>query len=133
MLEQKKVNVAVIPSDSKWFGITYADDKEKAMKVLRARLYDEVQKKQHDEMAKDRKQQVGSGDRSGRIRTYNFPQERMTDHRIGLTLHNLSKILEGDLDGTIDQLNLYFQTEALKKNISGLEDEKPATAWSGHD
>lgn len=103
-------------------------NKEKAMKVLRARLYDQIQQERHDEMAKDRKRQVGSGDRSGRIRTYNFQQERMTDHRIGLTLHKLSQILEGDLDGVIDRLNLHFQAEALKDNISGLEKEKRATA-----
>ena len=103
-------------------------NKEKAMKVLRARLYDEVQQKQHDEMAKNRKQQVGSGDRSGRIRTYNFPQERITDHRIGLTLHKLSQVMEGDLDGIIDQLNLHFQAEALKDNMTDLENQKQATA-----
>ena len=101
-------------------------NKEKAMKVLRARLYDEVQKKQNDEMAKERKQQVGTGDRSGRIRTYNFSQERVTDHRIGLTLHKLSQILEGDLDSIIDSLALHFQAEALKENISGMEKEKQA-------
>ncbi len=103
-------------------------NKEKAMKVLRARLYDEIQQKQHDEMAKNRKQQVGSGDRSGRIRTYNFSQERVTDHRIGLTLHKLSQILEGDLDTIIDELTLHFQAEALKENISGLEKEEQAEA-----
>jgi peptide chain release factor 1 len=98
-------------------------NKEKAMKVLRSRLYEEIQQKQNDEMAKERKQQVGSGDRSGRIRTYNFSQERVTDHRIGLTLHKLSQILEGDLDGIIDSLTLHFQAEALKENISGMEKE----------
>ncbi len=103
-------------------------NKEKAMKVLRARLYDEVQQKQHDEMAKNRKQQVGSGDRSGRIRTYNFSQERVTDHRIGLTLHKLSQILEGDLDTIIDGLTLHFQAEALKENISDLEKEEQTKA-----
>ncbi|MFQ5445038.1 MAG: peptide chain release factor 1 [Nitrospinales bacterium] len=103
-------------------------NKEKAMKVLRARLYDEVQKKQHEEMAKNRKQQVGSGDRSGRIRTYNFPQERVTDHRIGLTLHKLSQILEGDLESIINELTLHHQAEALKGNIAELEKEKPEKA-----
>jgi len=101
-------------------------NKEKAMKVLRARLYDQIQQKQNDEMAKERKQQVGSGDRSGRIRTYNFSQERVTDHRIGLTLHKLSQILEGDLDSIIDALTLHFQAEALKENISGMEKEEQA-------
>ena len=89
-------------------------NREKAMKVLRARLYDEEQRKQQESMASDRKQQVGSGDRSGRIRTYNYPQERITDHRIGLTLHKLSFVMEGDLDEIIDALTLHFQTQALK-------------------
>lgn len=89
-------------------------NREKAMKVLRARLYDEEQKKQQESMASERKQQVGSGDRSGRIRTYNYPQERVTDHRIGLTLHKLSLVMEGDLVEIIDALTLHFQALALK-------------------
>ena len=89
-------------------------NREKAMKVLRARLYDEEQRKQQEAMASERKQQVGTGDRSGRIRTYNYPQERITDHRIGLTLHKLSFVMEGDLDEIIDALTLHFQTQALK-------------------
>jgi peptide chain release factor 1 len=91
-------------------------NREKAMKVLRARLYDEEQKKAHDEQDSERKQQVGSGDRSERIRTYNFPQERVTDHRIGLTVHKLSAIMEGALAEVIDALTLHFQSEALKGN-----------------
>jgi peptide chain release factor 1 len=91
-------------------------NREKAMKVLRARLYDEEQKKAHEEQDSERKQQVGSGDRSERIRTYNFPQERVTDHRIGLTVHRLSAIMEGALDEVIDALTLHFQSEALKGN-----------------
>jgi len=89
-------------------------NREKAMKVLRARLYDVEQKKAHDEQDSERKQQVGSGDRSERIRTYNYPQERVTDHRIGLTLHKLSAIMEGALEEVIDALTLHFQSEALK-------------------
>ena len=89
-------------------------NREKAMKVLRARLYDVEQKKAHDEQDSERKQQVGSGDRSERIRTYNFPQERVTDHRIGLTLHKLSAIMEGAMEEIIDALTLHFQSEALK-------------------
>ncbi len=89
-------------------------NREKAMKVLRARLYDEEQRKQQESMASDRKQQVGTGDRSGRIRTYNYPQERVTDHRIGLTLHKLSLVMEGDLVEILDALTLHFQTQALK-------------------
>ncbi len=93
-------------------------NRERGMKVLRARLYDLEQQKQQDELARERKQQVGSGDRSERIRTYNFPQERVTDHRIGLTLHKLSQILEGSLDELIEALTLHFQTEALKSEES---------------
>jgi peptide chain release factor 1 len=89
-------------------------NREKAMKVLRARLYDEEQRKQQESMASERKQQVGSGDRSERIRTYNYPQERVTDHRIGLTLHKLSFMMEGDLNELLDALTLHFQTQALK-------------------
>ena len=89
-------------------------NREKAMKVLMARIYDVEQSKQHEELARDRKQQIGSGDRSGRIRTYNYSQERVTDHRIGLTLHKLSSIMEGDIDEILDKLNIHFQTEALK-------------------
>ena len=90
-------------------------NKDKAMKVLRARLYDLEQSKQQDELARERKQQVGSGDRSERIRTYNFPQERITDHRIGLTLHKLSLVLQGELSEIIDALTVYYQAEALKQ------------------
>ena len=86
------------------------------MKVLRARLYDLEQSKQQDELARERKEQVGSGDRSGRIRTYNFPQERITDHRIGLTLHKLTLMLQGDLTEMIDALIVHYQAAALKKS-----------------
>jgi len=89
-------------------------NKDKAMKVLRSRLYDEEQRKQQEQLSADRKQQIGSGDRSERIRTYNFPQERVTDHRIGLTLHKLSQIMEGGLDELLGKVTLYFQAEALK-------------------
>jgi peptide chain release factor 1 len=89
-------------------------NKDKAMKVLRSRLYDEEQRKQQEQLSADRKQQIGSGDRSERIRTYNFPQERVTDHRIGLTLHKLSQIMEGDLNELLEKVTLYFQAEALK-------------------
>ncbi len=89
-------------------------NKDKAMKVLRARLYDEEQRKQQEELAANRKQQIGSGDRSERIRTYNFPQERVTDHRIGLTLHKLTQIMAGDLNELLEKVTLYFQAKALK-------------------
>jgi len=84
------------------------------MKVLRSRLYDLELESQEKERAEERKSQVGTGDRSERIRTYNFPQNRITDHRIGLTLHKLSLVLEGDLDELIDGLSTYFQAERLK-------------------
>ena len=74
------------------------------MKILRSRLFDLMQQKQHDEIASQRKNQVGTGDRSERIRTYNFPQGRVTDHRIGLTLYRLEDVLNGDLDEIIDAL-----------------------------
>ena len=85
------------------------------MKVLRSRLYELELENQEKERADERKSQVGSGDRSERIRTYNFPQNRVTDHRIGLTLHKLSLILEGELDEMIDSLTTYFQAEKLKE------------------
>ncbi|MFQ5450292.1 MAG: peptide chain release factor 1 [Nitrospinaceae bacterium] len=94
-------------------------NKEKAMKVLRARLYDEEHRKRQEELARTRKQQVGSGDRSERIRTYNFPQERVTDHRLGLTLHKLSQVLEGNMDEIIDALILHFQKESLQETDGG--------------
>jgi len=90
-------------------------NREKAMKVLRARLY-EVQLEEKDkERAQDRKSQVGSGDRSERIRTYNYPQNRVTDHRTGLTLHKLEQILEGNLDELFDNLTTYFNAERLQE------------------
>ncbi|RME64235.1 MAG: peptide chain release factor 1, partial [Nitrospirae bacterium] len=90
-------------------------NREKAMKVLRAKLYELKRQEQEEKIAKERKSQVGSGDRSERIRTYNFPQNRVTDHRINLTLKKLPEIMEGDLDELIDALITYFQAEELKK------------------
>lgn len=90
-------------------------NKEKAMKVLRSRLYDIEMEKLEKERSMERKSQVGSGDRSEKIRTYNFPQNRVTDHRIGLTLHKLDKVLEGDIDEIIDSLITHYQAEKLKE------------------
>jgi len=90
-------------------------NREKAMKVLRSRLLEEEMDRKERERALDRKTQVGTGDRSERIRTYNYPQNRVTDHRIGLTLHKLDQILEGHLDEFIDQLFAHFQAERLKE------------------
>ena len=89
-------------------------NRQKAMKVLRARLYDMKLKEQSAEISAQRKLMVRSGDRSDKIRTYNFPQNRVTDHRIGLTLYNLSNIMEGDLDELIEQLKLADRTEKLQ-------------------
>ncbi len=89
-------------------------NRQKAMKVLMARLYDLEQQKQQSEIAQTRKSMVRSGDRSEKIRTYNFPQNRVTDHRIGLTLYNLSNIMDGDLDELIEKLKIADRTEKLK-------------------
>ena len=89
-------------------------NREKAMRVLRSRLYEVEMEKQHEALAKERKQQVGSGDRSEKIRTYNFPQNRLTDHRIGLTIHQLSEVMEGRLQPVIDAVLSHFQAERLK-------------------
>ena len=84
------------------------------MKVLRARLYDEKIRQQNEKRSQERKNQIGSGDRSERIRTYNFPQGRVTDHRIGLTLYKLEEVLQGALDEIINELITYYQTQALQ-------------------
>ncbi|RLB85928.1 MAG: peptide chain release factor 1, partial [Deltaproteobacteria bacterium] len=90
-------------------------NKAKAMKVLRSRLYELQQAELQSKISEERRSMVGTGDRSERIRTYNFPQGRVTDHRIGLTLYKLEDILQGNLDMVIDPLITHFQTEALKK------------------
>jgi peptide chain release factor 1 len=89
-------------------------NKLKAMKVLRARLLDQMIMEQNEKRSEERKSQVGTGDRSGRIRTYNFPQGRVTDHRIGLTLYKLEHILQGNIDELIDNLATYYQAQTLQ-------------------
>jgi peptide chain release factor 1 len=89
-------------------------NKAKALRVLRARLLDKAQQEQQNKISQSRKSQIGSGDRSERIRTYNFPQSRITDHRINFTTHNMSGILNGDLDEIVDPLIAYTQAEQLK-------------------
>lgn len=89
-------------------------NREKGMRVLRARLYEIEMEKQQQALAKERKQQVGSGDRSEKIRTYNFPQNRLTDHRIGLTIHQLTDVMDGKLQPVVDALTSYFNAERLK-------------------
>ena len=89
-------------------------NRDKGMRVLRSRLYEMEMDRQQAELAKERKQQVGTGDRSEKIRTYNFPQNRLTDHRIGLTLHQLDLVMEGRLQPIVDALITHYQAEQLK-------------------
>jgi peptide chain release factor 1 len=91
-------------------------NKAKAMNVLKSRILDAKIQEEEAKRAADRKGQVGTGDRSGRIRTYNFPQGRMTDHRIGLTLYRLDSVMEGDIQEIIDALRAHNQALALKEN-----------------
>lgn len=91
-------------------------NKDKAMKVLRSRLYELMESQRSAAISQERKSQVGSGDRSERIRTYNFPQGRVSDHRINLTLYKIDAIMNGDLDEIIDALNTHFQSEKLKQS-----------------
>ncbi len=93
-------------------------NKDKAFKVLRARLYELEQSKQQAELAAEKKSQVGTGDRSERIRTYNFPQGRVTDHRVSLTLHRLEQILDGDIEEFIQTLTTVDQTEKLQESAA---------------
>jgi peptide chain release factor 1 len=94
-------------------------NREKGMRVLRSRLYEMEMQKQQDALAKERKQMVGSGDRSEKIRTYNFPQNRVSDHRIGLTIHQLQEVMDGKLQPLIDPLVAHFQAEKLKHETNG--------------
>ncbi len=91
-------------------------NKAKALKVLRARLLDVIQREQREKTAEDRKSQVGTGDRSERIRTYNFPQNRVTDHRINLTLYKLDEILEGQINTVIDPLTTHFKAQSIMQS-----------------
>jgi len=98
-------------------------NKAKALKILRARVMDKAQQEKQMEISEKRRNQVGTGERSGRIRTYNFPQGRVTDHRIGLTLYRLESVLEGELDEIIDALTTHYQTEALKREGENFKSE----------
>jgi peptide chain release factor 1 len=89
-------------------------NRQKAFKVLRARLYELEMRKQQDAIAKDRKSQVGMGDRSEKIRTYNYPQSRITDHRINFTTHRITEVLNGDIVELLDNVSMYYQSEKLK-------------------
>ena len=96
-------------------------NKDRAMKVLRSRLYEAKQREQDAQVAQQRKSQVGTGDRSERIRTYNFPQGRLTDHRIGLTIYRLEEMLSGDLDEVIDALITADRARQLEETIDRQE------------
>jgi peptide chain release factor 1 len=93
-------------------------NRAKALRVLRSRLYDLALEEQRKSIAQDRKSQVGTGDRSEKIRTYNFPQNRMTDHRIGLTLHQLDSIIDGNIKGVIEALVTHYTAEKLKSELA---------------
>ncbi len=108
-------NVVVSMQDEK----SQIKNKEKAMRILRARLQELEEQKQHDELSAERKSMVGSGDRSEKIRTYNFKENRVTDHRIGLTVHQLDLVLDGQLDEFINALTTHYQTEKLKAEAIG--------------
>ena len=95
-------------------------NREKGMRVLRSRLYEVEMQKQQDALAKERKQMVGSGDRSEKIRTYNFPQNRLTDHRIGFTIHQLEQVMDGKLQPIIDALITHYQAEKLKQETASV-------------
>lgn len=106
-------NSVVICQDEK----SQHKNKAKALKILRSRLLEKAREEQHQEIAASRRSMVGSGDRSERIRTYNFPQSRLTDHRINLTVHTLERVLEGELDAVVDALITSHQAEALKAAV----------------
>lgn len=103
-------NVVVSMQDEK----SQIKNKEKAMRILRARLQEIEEQKQHDALSAERKSMVGSGDRSEKIRTYNFKENRVTDHRIGLTVHQLDLVMEGQIDEFVEALRTHYQTEKLK-------------------
>ncbi|MEO6049967.1 MAG: peptide chain release factor 1 [Pyrinomonadaceae bacterium] len=108
-------NVVVSMQDEK----SQIKNKEKAMRILRARLQELEEQKQHELEASERKSMVGSGDRSEKIRTYNFKENRVTDHRIGLTVHQLELVMEGQIDEFVETLRTHYQTEKLKAEAIG--------------
>jgi peptide chain release factor 1 len=93
-------------------------NRAKAMRILNARLYEIAQQEQHDRMAAERRSMIGTGDRSEKIRTYNFPQSRVTDHRIGLTVHRLQEVLDGRLELVVDPLAAHFQAQRLQHELA---------------
>ena len=107
-------------------------NRAKAMRVLRARLYEMEQSKQHEAIAAERRGQIKTGDRSEKIRTYNFPQNRVTDHRINFTLHQLDQVMEGKLGSLVDALVTHFESERLKQEL-GAEDKQQGPADQAAD
>jgi peptide chain release factor 1 len=107
-------------------------NRAKAMKVLRARLYEMELQKQQDAIAKERRGQVGTGERSEKIRTYNYPQSRITDHRINFTTHRLHDVLEGELRELIDEVTSYYNAEKLKRASTSGPDDDAAAAPTRH-
>jgi peptide chain release factor 1 len=95
-------------------------NRDKGMRVLRSRLYEMEMQKQQDALAKERKTMVGSGDRSEKIRTYNFPQNRVTDHRIGFTVHQLQEFMDGKLQPLVEALMAHYQAEKLKQEAPAM-------------
>src|SRR2546428_4366698 len=95
-------------------------NREKGMRVLRSRLYEMEMQKQQDALAKERRAMVGSGDRSEKIRTYNFPQNRVTDHRIGLTIHQLQEVMDGKLQPLLEALVTHYQAENMKQESASV-------------
>jgi peptide chain release factor 1 len=119
-LTHKPTGIVVVCQDER----SQLKNRTKAMAVLRARLLDQKQSEQDEEIAGARRKQVGSGERSEKIRTYNFPQDRLTDHRIGLTVHNLPRILDGEIDEIIDAVSADAEAKALEEN--GLSEHSAA-------
>jgi peptide chain release factor 1 len=106
-------NIVVQCQDEK----SWHKNKARALQVLRSRLYDAKRREQHEAIAKERRGMIGSGDRSEKIRTYNFPQNRVTDHRIGLTLHTLQTVLDGQIDSILEPLAAHEQAERLREEV----------------
>ena len=113
-------NVVVSMQDEK----SQIKNREKAMRVLRARLQELEEQKQHEAVASERRSMVGSGDRSEKIRTYNFKENRVTDHRIGLTIHQLDQVMEGNLDEFIQALTTHYESEKLKREAVAPHSER---------
>ncbi len=113
-LTHKPTGVVVTCQDEK----SQLKNKVRAMKVLRARIYEAERERQEKEMAEERRSQVSTGDRSAKIRTYNFPQSRVTDHRIGMTIHGIEQVMAGDIDKLVDALATHFQAEQIANSSS---------------